>query len=351
MRVTVFGGGAIGSVLAGHLARAGRDVVLVDTWYRHLEMIRRYGLEVETFEETFRASPRVLHLDRIAELGATDVLVLAVKSYDTPWVAHLLREHLAPGGVVLSAQNGMNEQVLVGSFGQERTIGCVVPMGAECFTPGRVRRTTGPDWEALLLGELDGSMSGRVAELRELFDAVGTVAVTDEIHRELWGKLTLNVMSNSVGGLTGRTTKAMWTTPPIADCLIAMAHESIRVATAAGITVAPVLKRLSHGLLQQADHMKSESWHEARSTLNEIGNTRSGNKENLPSLLHDVIKGRRTEIDYLNGWIVRAGREHGVPTPVNETCVELVHDLEIGGEPGDERLEPLVATVRRHYDG
>lgn len=349
MRITVVGAGAVGGILAGHLARAGRDLVLVDPWYRHLETIARDGLLVETLEESFRARPATLHFDRLSELRTADVLILAVKAYDTAWIARLMNEHLAHDGLVISAQNGMNEPTIVEQFGLARTVGCVVSMGGQCFKPGAVRRTTAADAGALALGALPGAPPQAIVELGRLLAPVGSVVITDAIEAELWGKLILNVMSNPVGGLTGRSTGDMWTTPAISDCILAMAHEAATVATATGVTVAPVLQRLPHQLLLRADRKDRDEWHTATRVLAEIGAARSGRKDHLPSLLQDVLKQRRTEIDALNGWIREAGRRLAIPTPANQECVALVHDLELSGEPSDERLVPLQVTVRRHY--
>lgn len=349
MNVTVVGAGAIGSVIAASLARGGQDVLLVDGWYRHLRTIERDGLRVETPHETFVARPGVVHFDALEDLGTTDRLIVAVKSYDTAWVADLLRDHLAPDGIVLSAQNGMNEATLASVFGEERTAGCVVAMGAECFTPGHVRRTTSTDAVALLLGELRTCVTSRLRQLADLLDAVGGIELTDDIMCPMLSKLTLNVMSNPLGGLSGQSTGVMWTKPHIVDGMVALAHEAAMVASAAGFEMTPVLGRLDQGLLREARTFGDDSWCRARSIIAEVGESRRDEGDHLPSLLHDVIKGRRTEIDYLNGWVVGKGRECGVPTPVNEICVRSVHDLEIEGQPSDSRLDPLLEAALRHH--
>ena len=112
------GAGAIGGTLAAYLSRAGRDVTVIDAWPAHIDKIKTNGLTVTTMEGTFTAKPEALH---IGELSATtnryDVVFVSVKSYDTAWVTTLVEPHLAPGGVIVSAQNGINEDIIARNRG------------------------------------------------------------------------------------------------------------------------------------------------------------------------------------------------------------------------------------------
>lgn len=348
MRVGVFGCGAIGGVITGYLARAGRDVVAADPWFLHVERIRRDGLELRALEETFRSRPEVAHLEELEQIGRVDVAVIATKAYDTRWIARLVEPLLAPDGVALSAQNGMNEATLVEVFGAERTIGCVVPYSAGMFEPGVVTRMSSAEWGSLILGELDGPVSDRVRGLLELLEPVAGMSASDEIRAALWGKMTLNVMGNVLAGLTGYTTRLLWTDDAALDVQVALAHELALLAEREGVVPDPVLKTVDHELLLGARALGDADWEEVKRRMAAVGETRVGAKENVPSLLQDIQKGRRTEVSFLNGWVVGEAAAAGLEAPVNAAVAEAGRDREtgvLGSDPAN--LEPLHALVRR----
>jgi 2-dehydropantoate 2-reductase len=348
MRIGIFGCGAIGGVIAGYLARAERDVVAVDPWFRHVEQIRRNGLNVKTIEEAFTAHPRMLHLDELDEVGTVDLAIVSTKAYDTRWMARLAERHLAADGTVLSAQNGMNEATLVEVFGAERTIGCVVPYGAEMWEPGSVRRTSSHEWGSLILGELDGPATERVHAVAAALEPVEGISVTDAIVPALWGKMTLNVMGNVVAGLTGYTTLTLWTDSVALDVQVALAHELAKVAANAGVVPDPVLKTTDHELLLAASETGSPAWEKVKENMTAVGLTRAGDHENVPSLGQDIRKGRRTEVDYLNGWVVRQAQAAGLTAPVNAAVVEAGRDRELGVLDTDpENIAPLHRLVEQ----
>lgn len=348
MKVGVFGCGAIGGVITGYLARAGRDVVAVDPWFLHVERIRRSGLELRALEETFTSRPAILHLEEIEQVGCVDVAVIATKAYDTRWMSRLIEPLLARDGIVLSAQNGMNEATLIDVFGADRTIGCVVPYSAGMFEPGVVTRMSSAEWGSLILGELDGPVSDRVHALVEELEPVAGMASSNTIREALWGKLTLNVMGNVLAGLTGYTTRVLWTDDAALDVQVALAHEVALLAEREGVVPHPVLETVAHELLIGARAIGDSSWEEAKRRMAAVGETRVGARENVPSLLQDIQKGRRTEVSVLNGWVVREAEAAGLQAPVNAAMAEAGRERETGRLDSDAgNVEPLHALVRR----
>src|SRR6266508_6616275 len=112
--IVVFGAGAVGGYFAASLARAGRDVTVIDPWFQNVEAINNAGMKVETPEEQFSVPVRAIHLDQLNQLDRDiGVFALAVKAYDTEWVMRVMRDYLAPTTVVVSTQNGMNEERIV----------------------------------------------------------------------------------------------------------------------------------------------------------------------------------------------------------------------------------------------
>ena len=341
--LTILGGGAVGGLVAAHLAKGDRDVVLADGWFRHVEAVKRGRLITETVEQDFTVPVRALHLDELEAYGPADVIVIAAKSYDTMWMARLARDHLAPQTVVVSAQNGMNDLAVARIVGAERMVAGVVLFAAELVGPGRVKRSTPHSELALSFGELGGEVvSARVEELARMFAPLGEVQTTADAWPERWSKLTLNVMSNAMAGLTGYTTLNLWTSPGIVDVLVAIGHEAAAVADARGIRMATVLGRITHHNLLNATKVSHPEWHLVRDALIDAAGTRTGKRENTPSLLQDIQKGRRTEIDYLNGWICAQAADLGMPATVNGIVVDEVRRIELGLARGP--LPAMLAT-------
>jgi 2-dehydropantoate 2-reductase len=350
MRILVLGSGAIGSLIAGYLTRAGRDVTVVDPWFQHVNVLRADGLHVEAVEESFTTDVNVLHPDQLEDFGAADVIVIATKSYDTRQMALLAREHLAPDGIVLSAQNGMNDARVAAAVGWSHVMGSVVVMGAHLTEPGVVHRTSAANTGSLIFGTFDGRLSEQVPTVAEEFTPLGGVLAVKDIWPQRWSKLTLNSMSNALAGLTGLRSTELWTEPLTLDILIALGHETVSVAAADGIRVAPVFGRIPHDLWSQATDVGSSDWKEIAGHISAVGDQRRGKRANIASLLQDILKKRRTEVDYLNGWVARRGRERAVPTPTHDLMISTLRPVENGLIPPRlENAELLSKAVLDRY--
>jgi 2-dehydropantoate 2-reductase len=351
--IAIAGSGAVGGTTAAYLRRAGRDVVLVDGWHQNVEAIRRDGLLLKGREDEFVVEARSLHLDELAGLGrALDVVLLAVKSYDTEWMVRALAPHLAPDGCIVSLQNGINEERIADLVGAERTVGCVVHMSAGMFEPGVATRYTRADWLTFSIGELDGQISDRVRGLAELLGAAGPVEVTGDVWGALWAKMALNVMNNGLSGLTGLTSPRLWQDPRGLAAMVRLGGEAVAVCDALGHRMHPIEPAgAPHALgperLRRAMEGDETALAAVRSVFAGAAEARQKRaRENLSSLLQDVTKHRRTEIEYLNGYVARRGAEHGVPAPANELVVDLVLRLERGGLTQDpENLDRFVPAA------
>ncbi|MCU1437162.1 MAG: 2-dehydropantoate 2-reductase [Naasia sp.] len=351
MKTLIIGGGAVGSTLAGYLARAGRDVTIADGWFQHVEAVRENGLRVQAVEGDFVTDVRAIHLDELVDYGTADLLLVAGKAFDTRMQALLAREHLHDGTVVMSSQNGMNDAVIGDIVGHDRMVACVVALAADLFEAGAVRRTSDATTGSIVIGHLEQGRDAVVTQrLLEHFEPLGGVRVVDDAWPERWGKLTLNSMSNALAGLTGLWSDRLWSEPMTLDVIIALGHETASVAAAAGIKTAPVLGRIPQDLLVAADSKSGAAWQEAAGIMLGISAERVGKKANRASLLQDVMKGRRTEVDYLNGWIVRKGAELGVPTPVHSMLIEALYPVQVGKIPYEmENARPIAERLGEWY--
>lgn len=351
MRALILGGGGIGSVLGGYLARGGREVTIADGWFQNVAAVRERGLIVQSVEGEFTVHPEFLHLDELGGYGAADVIVIAGKGYDTRAQAILAREHLHEGTIVMSAQNGMNDDEVGRWLGDHRMVACVVAMAADLVEAGVVRRTSAEESPSVVFGHLkQGRDRGVIESMGELFAPLGGIRLVDDAWPERWGKLTLNSMSNALAGLTGLWSDRMWSETLTLDVMIALGHETALVAREAGTVAAPVLGRISHALLLDADSVTGEAWATVAAHMRAISEQRVGLRANRASLLQDIMKGRRTEVEWLNGWIVRRGAELGIDTPTHAGMVEALRDVELGLRTSAiENASELASSVRTWY--
>ena len=334
-KLAVLGAGAIGSLIGAYLTRAGHDVTLIDPWAAHVDAMRQNGLRITAQDEDFTVPVKAIQLGDVSGVFEPfDGVFLCVKSYDTVWAVHLILPYLRPTGVIISAQNAVNDEWIAPIVGFTRDIGCVVTLSAALNDKGHVTRTSSSTRPALGLGELNGMPTDRVKELAEIMGVIGPTKVTTNLWGERWAKLTTNCMANSVCTLTGLGSAAVRQTPGTADLTVKIASEVVKVGKALGVQVEPV------------GGIAAETYERADDPLvmEEI-NTRQaeGAKDiggGVPSMLQDVRKGRRTEIDFLNGYVAGKGKEAGVPTPINETITGLIKRVE------RREIKPDVSNIR-----
>jgi 2-dehydropantoate 2-reductase len=351
--IAIAGTGAVGGTTGAYLRRAGHDVLLVDAWQQNVEAIRRDGLVLKGRDEEFRVEARALHLDELARMDAPlDAVLLAVKSYDTEWMVRAVLPYLAPDGWIVSLQNGVNEEPIAALVGAERTVGCVVHFSVGMFEPGVATRYTRSDWPTFTLGELDGRRSERVERLAALLEAVGPVEVTTDIWDVLWMKLAVNAMNNGLTGLTGLTSPGLWLDPRGFSAMVRIGGEVVAVSEGLGHRMRPIEptgapRPIDPAALRRAAEGDEAALADVRAVFTETAEARRrGGRENLSSLLQDVMKRRRTEIEYLNGYVARRGAELGIPTPANSLVVDLVHRLERGELARDPaNLDEFTATA------
>jgi 2-dehydropantoate 2-reductase len=343
MRLGIIGAGAIGCVVGGLLTRAGHDVTLVDQWPEHVESMRRIGLRLSGTCGEHLVPVKALHIHEVQGVAEPfDAVFIAVKSYDTEWATHLgLTSLRQPDGVVVDFQNGINDERVAAIAGPERTLGCVITISAGLYEPGHaIRSDTGT--VGFKIGEQDGRDTPRAQELVRAMNAVAPTQLTRNLWGERWSKLTVNCMVNAVCGLSGLSSMEARTRPEVQLISIQLGAEVIQVGRAYGFEVEPI-----YGIAPQrfVDAAAGRGVEAIQADMTANGRSRGGGR---PSMLQDVMRGRRTEIDHLNGYVSRRGREAGVKTPFNDAIVELVNSFPVGSLTPDPRnLEPLLRLLPR----
>ncbi|HEV8615084.1 MAG TPA: 2-dehydropantoate 2-reductase [Methylomirabilota bacterium] len=339
-RIAILGAGAIGSVVGGMLTKAGHDVTLVDQWPEHVEAMKRTGLRLSGTCGEHLIPVRALHLHELQSAGEPfDAVFLAVKSYDTEWATQLAVGYLKPDGVVVDFQNGINDERVAAVAGRGRTLGCVITIGAGMYEPGHAIRTDRSQI-GFKIGEHDGKVSERAERIAKIMCDVAPTKVTTNLWGERWSKLSVNCMANGLAGLSGLGSAEVRTRDGVRGVAIHLAAETIKVGRARGHEVEPIW-----GITAQrfVDAAEGRSLADVERDMAERAKELAGGR---PSLLQDVMRGRRTEVQYLNGYVSEQGRQVGVPTPFNDKVVELITSVPPGTLKSDPRnLEPLVAML------
>lgn len=307
MKICFLGAGALGSAIGGSLAERGAEVTLVDAWQAHVDAINRDGLKLR--ENGADRTVRVRATTDAAAVGAVDLVIVLVKSYHTRDAIERARTLLGPRTMVMSLQNGMGHEDILGeAVGRERVLGGKTYLGGVLLAPGHV--IAGLKGKETIIGELDGSRSERVQRVAETFNRAGLVAqVSDNIRGTIWDKLLVNVATGALAGITKLTYGALYAVPEVKACALAAIAEGIAVATAEGIKLSYVDPE--GPWLKAAEGLPAEF---------------------KTSMLQSLEKGTKTEIDFINGAVVRAGAKCGIPTPVNQALVACMKGIEFGME-------------------
>jgi 2-dehydropantoate 2-reductase len=302
MNLLIVGAGAIGSLIGARLSRTNASVVLFSTDRAHMEAVDRGGLKIEELDG--KVSNHTLsacfEIERVPP--NPDYALVLVKSYATLEALSLVRPLCSPSTVFVTLQNGIgNWERIAEVVGKRAIIAGTTAQGSTLVAPGLIRHGgNGPTY----LGEVYGAKSERVERLVQLFSQAGFAAqVSEQIQRLIWEKLLVNVGINAITALTGIRNGAVAQMPEAALLCRSAVSEAVEVAGAKGFPMAP----------DMAERVLSVAGATAR---------------NRSSMGQDVDREKRTEIEAINGAIVRFGQEAGIATPVNQTLTSLVKVLE-----------------------
>jgi 2-dehydropantoate 2-reductase len=335
------GAGAIGSYLGAFLTREGHDVTLIDPWPEHVETLKRQGLRVSGTQGEFTVPVRAMHLTEAVNLEEPfDIAFIAMKSYDTEWATMFMMRHLRQGGFMVSSQNSINDERIARIVGYERVVGLIMSsITVGLMEPGHVTRG-GPvgrehGHNVFRAGELGGVTSPRVRMLAEMLDCIDASVVTTNLWGERWSKLATNCMGNALTALSGVSANVLADiTPRFAVLRDAVGHEVVQVGTALGVNVEPISGRTAEEWLEFRPDLDMAA--EAPPVAPRDGDQGAVYPGGWPtSTLQDVIKGRCSEIDYLNGYVSRRGREAAVQTPVNDAIVGVMKQVDEHTIPPD----------------
>jgi 2-dehydropantoate 2-reductase len=302
MKIAVIGAGAMGSIFGGKLAQAGEDVTMLDVWQEGVDTLNANGLRVEDKSGTAETIQVKATTDP-STVGKVDLALVFVKCYHTEEAVRNAAPIIGDQTIVMTLQNGWGNAPRIASIvGEERMLVGLTYHSATVLGAANIQHA---GKGMTFMGELDGSISDRLKRIADAFQRAGfDVTMTPDILKEIWSKLALNVCTLPTSSLLRFFAGQLIEHEGTMDLMRGLLREVVNVANAQNIS-------LSY----------DERWEAITSLLQRAKGAKA-------SMLQDVEKGRRTEIDVINGAIVEAGRKLNIPTPYNDTMVWLVKALE-----------------------
>jgi 2-dehydropantoate 2-reductase len=339
-RVAVVGTGANGAAVGADLTRAGLDVTYIEQWPAHVEAIRARGIRIDMPEASVTTPIRAFHLCEVATLREEfDVVLIGMKAYDTRWACELIKPLVSSDGLVVGLQNGMTIDAVASIVGPERTLGAVIEIAANMFDPGVVERQTPPAGTWFSVGAYDETTRGREIEVTDLLRHAGTVEISSDIRSSKWMKLVANAAEVLPSAILNLPLAEAIAVPGMREVMDAAGREALRTALDLGHRIVPMFGRT------QIEATDPEQYGVALLDAVLAGWTLPTTKV---ASLQDWMKGRRAEVDDINGVVVREQARLGGSAPVNKRIVELAYRIERGelaADPSNAKL--LVSSAVR----
>jgi 2-dehydropantoate 2-reductase len=331
MRTAIYGAGSLGTILGAYINKAGEPIELINRNKAHVEALQNSGAKViGTVDFT---QPVTAYTP--AEMSGTyDIIFLMTKQQHNKEVVTMLKDFLAPDGVLVTFQNGLPELQIAEILGEERVLGCTVAWGATMQSPGVCELTSEPDALSFGLGAISAKRSRHFEKVKELLEMMGTVEVEENFIGTRWSKLLINASFSGMSAVLGCTFGGAAGPKESRRIVQAIIKECIDVCSVGGITIEPVQGKDIVKLLDYNGRIKKAiSFFIIPIAIKKHAKLKA-------SMLQDLEKGKLTEVDSINGAVSAYGRKVGCPTPMNDRVVEIIHNIEQGKmQPGFHNLK------------
>jgi 2-dehydropantoate 2-reductase len=300
MKIAIIGAGALGSVYGSYLDAFGNDVVILTRRQEHAETINKQGILIRYKDSERKYNPRASNNPSV--LTDRDLIIVLVKAYDLRQVAEILLKYSQNGSMLLSLVSGLgNIDILTATCGIERVIAGVSYLGSRkvgdtIFELGNNLRT--------VIGEPSGLISNRISQIESVFrDSGFEISVSEDINSLIWEKMIVIASQNALGAITGLTFGQMLESQYCRNIVVQLLDELTKIAVETNVN-------LPQNLLEYV-----------------LNNWRSLPNHRV-SMWQDLQAGKRTEIDAINGALVKLGQKYSIPTPYNEVLTNLIHMME-----------------------
>ena len=321
MRTAIYGAGSLGTILGAYITKAGRPIDLINRNVAHVNAMKEGGAKVIGTVE-FTQKVNVLTPDEMTD--TYDIIFLLTKQQENAKVVTFLKDFLADDGVIVTLQNGLPEQGIADIVGPDRVLGCTVAWGATMTAPGVSELTSSPDSLTFSLGTIAKTPHKYLPIVKDLLECMGEVTVEPNFIGTRWSKLLINSAFSGMSTVLGCTFGEAAAKMESRKVVLALIKECIDVCAAGGIKIEPVQGKDAVKLFDYLGPVKK--------ALSLFILPIAIRKHALlkASMLQDIEKGKKTEVDSINGAIAAYGRKIGCPTPYNEKVTSIIHRIENG---------------------
>lgn len=321
MRAAIYGAGSLGTILGAYITKNGGKIELINRNKEHIEALQKKGAKVIG---TVEFSQPVKAYTPAEMSGVYDIIFLMTKQQQNSEVVNYIKEYLAPDGVIVTLQNGIPEIEIGEIVGEERVLGCTVAWGATMKEAGVCELTSAPDSLTFSLGSLQPVPNPHINEVKALLELMGSVDIDKNFIGSRWSKLLINSAFSGMSAVLGSTFGEAAGNKASRRIVQAIIKECIDVCAAGNIKIEPVQGKDIVKLLDYSNCIKKAfSFFIIPIAIRKHAKLKA-------SMLQDIEKGKKTEVDAINGVVSKYGRKVGVPTPMNDMVVDIVHRIENG---------------------
>lgn len=321
MRSAIYGAGSLGTILGAFISKKGGQIDLINHNAAHVQALREHGAKVVG---TLEFTQPVNALTDTEMEGKYDIIFLMTKQQQNVTVITMLKEFLSDNGVIVTLQNGIPELQIGELIGEDRVLGCTVAWGATMLGPGMCELTSAPDSLTFSLGSLSNKLNPHTEEVKRLLEMMGPVEIDTNFIGTRWSKLLINAAFSGMSAVCGSTFGEAANNKASRKIVQAIIKECIDVCAKGGIRIEPV---------QGKDIVKLLDFHGPIKKAISFAIIPIAIKKHAllkASMLQDLEKGKKCEVDAINGVVCAYGRKFGWPTPMNDKVVEIIHKIEAG---------------------
>jgi len=327
MKIVIIGAGAVGGIIAAYLSNCNYNIQLVCKHREILDAIENNGLRIDGVKEPIICYPEtVIDISQIN--GKPDIVLLATKANDVKDLAKNIVPFLKSDTIVVPLQNGICEDIVAEIVGTDRTIGCDVGWGATVHAPGRIELTSDGEF---IIGELDRDVTHRMLIIKSVLEKIFKVKISTNIYGALFSRLIINSCINTLGAISGLYLGELLNLNIARTLFLHIVSEGVQVAQTNQVQLEKIGGKIDlYKLALTPGELNSNfslSLFKKHLMIQLIGLKYRRLKS---SSLQSLERGKPTEIDYLNGYIIKKARQFNIPVPVNQKLVTIVKLIETG---------------------
>lgn len=321
MKIAIYGCGAMGTVLGAFLNKNGLEVTLIDSYGEHVKALNEKGAHIVGCAD-ITVPVKAITPEEME--GKYDVVFLFTKQTANSTALPHLKQFLNDDSVVCTLQNGVPEYSVEEYIGGNRTVGGTVLWGATFMSPGVSEVTQDVTNGDILfdIGEIDGKVTERIKKVAGVLEYMGPVNIVENLMGARWSKLILNSCMSGLSAVTGSVFGDVFNNPKSSALLSFIASDIINVCEKANVDLEDVMG------MDMRDFGKVDTLENFVKSQNCFRRFYADKLTAKASMLQDLEKGKKTEVDMINGFVVEQGKKYGVPTPYNDIAVKVIKGIE-----------------------